>query len=59
MMVELLRIVRRETAEGIESIREEQRRTREAIERLALDHEDAAQRITVLENAARRRIGKK
>lgn len=57
-VVELLRLVRREQADGLESIREEMKRTREAIERLAMDHRDTAQRVAVLENsAAKRRNG--
>jgi hypothetical protein len=57
MVLELLRIVRREQGDGFESVREEQKRLRESIERLALAHEDNAQRIAVLETSARRRAG--
>ena len=59
MVLELLRIVRREQAEGFESVREEQKRIREALERHELAHEDNAQRIAVLEQSARRRMGVK
>jgi hypothetical protein len=58
-VVELLRIVKRDVSDGFESVREELKRIREGIERLALDHEDTAQRVAVLEQSARRRAGKK
>ena len=51
----LFRMVRREMAEGFESIREEYKRTREAIERLALLHEDVAIRVGSLEQSAAKR----
>lgn len=59
LMIGLLRMVQREMAAGFESVREEQKRCREAIDRLVLDHEDNAQRIAVLEHSAKRRIGVK
>lgn len=58
MMVELLRMVRREMAAGFESVREAQSRTSETIEKLALDHEDTKQHVARLEqSAAKRRAG--
>jgi hypothetical protein len=58
MMVELLRMVRREQAEGFESIREEQKRLRESIDVDRDDRDDHAQRIAVLEQTTvKRRAG--
>jgi hypothetical protein len=59
MVVELLRIVRREMADGFESVREEQKRIREALQQHKMDHEDNAMRIASLEQGARRRVARK
>jgi hypothetical protein len=59
MMVNILRILRREVAEGFESLREDHKRTHEAIERLAMDHDDTKQHVAALEHAARLRTARK
>jgi hypothetical protein len=51
----LFRMVQREMLAGFESIREELRRTREAVERIALLHEDVSLRVEVLEQSAAKR----
>jgi hypothetical protein len=51
----LFRMVQREMLAGFESIREELRRTREAVERIALLHEDVSQRVEMLEQSAAKR----
>jgi hypothetical protein len=51
----LFRMVQREMLAGFESIREELRRTREAVERIALLHEDVSLRVEVLEHSAAKR----
>jgi hypothetical protein len=51
----LFRMVQREMLAGFESIREELRRTREAVERIALLHEDVSLRVEMLEQSAAKR----
>lgn len=51
----LFRMVQREMLAGFESIREELKRTREALERIALLHEDVSLRVGALEQAAAKR----
>ena len=51
----LFRMVQREMLAGFESIREELKRSREAVERLLLLQEDISIRVGVLEQAAAKR----
>jgi hypothetical protein len=54
----LFRMVQREMLAGFESIREELKRTREAVERVVLLQEDVLMRVDSLEqSAAKRRAG--
>jgi hypothetical protein len=55
----LFRLVQREMLAGFESIREELKRSREAVERLLLLHEDVSLRVGVLEQNARKRAARK
>lgn len=56
----LFRMVQREMLAGFESIREELKRSREAVERLLLLQEDISLRVGALEqNAAKRRVARK
>jgi hypothetical protein len=51
----LFRMVQREMLAGFESVREEMKRTREAIERLVMLQEDVAIRVESLEQSAFKR----
>lgn len=51
----LFRMVQREMLAGFESIREELKRSREAVERLLLLHEDVSLRVGALEQSAAKR----